>query len=799
MTTDQWTQLADVVPDALALPPAERDSFLDRTCRTPDGAPDDALRREAETLLAAAAAADTSGRLDSPVGGLASGVARDEQIPARALPARIGAWRIDGVLGEGGMGTVYRARRTDGAFERTVALKVLRGGAASPDLTRRFEAERQMLARLEHPGIARLYDGGVDAEGRPYLAMELVDGVPITTWAQGADGKAPSVAARLEAFLQAADAVAYAHRHLIVHRDLKPSNLLVTAGGTVKLLDFGIAKLLDADDALLTRDGMGPLTLAYAAPEQIRGETVTTATDVYGLGVLLYEILTGQRPTDLARASPAEVERRLATEPSRPSAVVAAPDLAQRLRGDLDTIVLKAMAPEPARRYASADALAADLRRHRDGLPVTARPSTTGYRVASFVRRHRAGAIAAAVATLALVGGTGASLWQAHRAADARDQAEARFAIARDAARALIYEVHDAVAPLDGSTEAQALLLGRSIDYLDRLAADAGADRALRVDLAEAYFRIGQVQGGPNAPSLGRSVDAAASFRRGLDVLPPSSRPTAGDSLGRRAETVRGRLMEKLGGVLATRGRLPEGLRLLDDALDAFDRALGAAPDDPDLLALRAGGLINRGDYTGHPDFPSDGRPADAYNDYFAAREIVEDLPEARRSLYAERLLAITWEREGTLLVAAGDLDAALASYRRALALRQALAADPGADYDTRRDAGVAAEKMGLALQALGRPADALTYQRRALGIYADLARANPANAGAQRTLAIGHLHVARVLGGTEGAHLGRRAEARAEIDRALALLRPLAARDSGDVGLRDLLRSAEVHRRALR
>ncbi|MEM6289259.1 MAG: serine/threonine-protein kinase, partial [Bacteroidota bacterium] len=366
------------------------------------------------------------------------------------LPAAVGPWRPTDRLGAGGMGVVYAAERTDESFQQRAALKLIRPGFGA-DFRERFLRERALLAGLDHPGVARLLDGGLTDDGLPYLAMELVEGEPITDYAEANE---VALRDRLGLFLQACDAVAHAHHRLVVHRDLKPAHILVTSGdsgdgasgkgqgGTpwapssrfplppsprIKLLDFGIAKLLDAEaDDDLTRTGGGPVTLQYAAPEQLAGGTITTATDVYALGLVLYELLTGQRPYDV-KGLPPTAAARVITEAAapRPSATEGGSTDTRRLRGDLDTVVLKALAKEPDRRYASAEALADDLRRYLGGLPVRARPDTWGYRARKFVRRHRASVAAGAVALAAVVGGAGVALWQARVAEAERDRAVA--------------------------------------------------------------------------------------------------------------------------------------------------------------------------------------------------------------------------------------------------------------------------------------------------------------------------------------------------------------------------------------
>ena len=407
--TATWTQMEAIFADALALGDAERTSFLEASC-------DGDLLREVEAMLAAA---------ERPLGIEARLLAGTE--PAPALGARIGPYELIAPLGEGGMGAVWRARRADGVLDRDVALKLVRAPAGdAAALGRRFEAERRVLARLEHPGIVRLLEAGTSApapdapSGRPYFAMDLVDGVPITTYA---DDHGLGAEARVGLVVQACEGVAHAHRRLVVHRDLKPSNVLVTAGPEgaprVVLLDFGIAKLLGGDDAL-TEPGVFPMTRAYAAPEQLRGEPVTTATDVYALGVVLYELLAGRRPFEPSGRLEA------ATEPSvRPSAVAGSPVGSSSLRGDLDAIVLTALRAEPEARYGSAESLAADLRRFLDRRPVAARLPSVGYRLRLFARRHRLGVSAGIAALVALVAFTAALVVQQQATARERDAARA--------------------------------------------------------------------------------------------------------------------------------------------------------------------------------------------------------------------------------------------------------------------------------------------------------------------------------------------------------------------------------------
>ena len=498
MTTSDWPRVEAVLDGALDLPPEDRAPYLDEAC-----AGDDALRAEVERLLRAdaAARADEARFLEQPLDPSALGFAAPEE-PDLAPGARVGPYRVVREIGRGGMGVVYLALRDDGQFEQEVAVKVVAQGGTG--LRRRFLAERQMLARLAHPNIARLLDGGLTNAGVPYLVMEHVEGEPITAYA---DRLGLSVDERLRLFLGVCGAVHHAHQRLVVHRDLKPSNILVTPAGQVKLLDFGVAKLLadgadGADAGDRTRTGGGLMTPEYAAPEQVRGEAATTATDVYALGVLLYELLTGQRAHRLATGSLAEIARVVCDELSpRPSTAVthtagpngSATPAARRLRGDLDTIVLRALAKEPARRYPSVEALAADLRRHLAHLPVTARPDTPGYRAGRFIRRNRT-AVAATAAMLALLV-TVVAVYTVRLAAERdharRAQAEAErttdllrglFAAAGPASegaenrdRPVSTVLDDGVRRLDVELRGQPALHARLLTTVGRVYADLGA------------------------------------------------------------------------------------------------------------------------------------------------------------------------------------------------------------------------------------------------------------------------------------------------------------------------------------
>jgi serine/threonine protein kinase len=391
-----WERIEPILDTALELPPEFWPAYLDRACGV-----DTPLRAAVERLLVSANTTSATSENDIGIGAVAwaQPLLVEREL---AAPSRIGPYLIDQVLGRGGMGSVYLASRENAESSPRVALKVMRNGLDQDRvLLRRFTEERQILATLEHPGVARLLEGGVTSDGHPWFAMEFVDGMPLNRYVEA---HALTLNEKLRLFLQIVDAVSYSHRNLIVHRDLKPSNILVTADGTIKLLDFGIAKLLApsvSGDAPITRTGFQPFTPEYASPEQVLGEPVTTSADVYALGVVLYELLSGERPLNLARTNPAEWARIVReSEPRAPSAV--ATD-GRALRGDLDTIALTALRREPARRYASVDRLGDDVRRHLEQRPVLARADTGMYRTRKFLRRRRAMVITATVIAIGLL------------------------------------------------------------------------------------------------------------------------------------------------------------------------------------------------------------------------------------------------------------------------------------------------------------------------------------------------------------------------------------------------------------
>ena len=517
MDTKRRKRVKEIFLAVVELSPEERAAFLTRECE------DNAMRADVRKLL------EASGEAEDYFDAIEDQLTTVTQTEGDLTGRRVGAYRLERFLGRGGMGTVYRADRADGQFEQRVAIKLLSIGAMNPVTHERFLAEREILAKLEHPNVGRLFDGGVSDDGTPYFVMEYIDGPPLDAYC---DAEALDVAGRVRIFLQVCDAVAHAHANGVVHRDLKPANILVT-GGQVKLLDFGIAKLVDGA-GVQTATGQSPMTPAYASPEQLRGETVTPRTDVYALGVLLHELLTGLSPYEAEPDSGIAMLRAICVVPVRtPStrlrktsipgegsdlgAIARARQtstaaLARRLRGDLDTILLMALRKEPERRYPSVDALAADLRLHLDGFAVHARRESGLYRASRFLRRNSGVAFAAAVALL--LGGT--ALWQGL----ARQGQERRIAEARDRSDALqsqLTRLYDAADPAAaaGATVASRRLLDQAVAPLR---ADPPEDAATHAAL---LFAAGRVYRRLGLPTDGRPLLAEAlELRRQLFDAP---------------------------------------------------------------------------------------------------------------------------------------------------------------------------------------------------------------------------------------------------------------------------------------
>ncbi len=756
-----WARVKEAFAAATALPPGERAAFL-----AAEFGDDAALCREVESLLASHDAAEAEAFIAR-----APGLAAEDRAPI--LGQRIGPYSVLGEIGRGGMGTVYRAVRDDDEYRKVVAVKVVRQSLDST-LGGRLKAERQILAALEHAGIARLLDGGTTADGLPWLAMEYVEGEPIT---EHAERRGLLVSGRLLLFREVCSAVHYAHQMLVVHRDIKPGNILVTPAGHAKLLDFGIAKLLEGPDSAGTAPTLTALramTPEYASPEQVRGLAVTTATDVYSLGVLLCELLTGHRPYRFPSRDPAEMARVITTiEPERPSDMAAREPEATRvprrqLEGDLDNIVLMALRKEPERRYASVDQLSEDVRLHLEGRPVIARPDTFRYRASKFVRRNR-GSVAAAIAILlSLVGGLVATAWQAREARRERALAVRRFEDVRALASSFLFEFHDSIAKLPGSTAARQLLVTRGIQYLDRLA-EEGGDASLRKELTRGYIRLGDIQGRPNNANLGDSPGALASYRKALAHARSAVHASPQDV---RARTDLGTALHRVGTLLADGQGDPQGaLVAAREAHSVMEATVADAPEDNDALLVllyvdtKLGDLLMKS--AQHEEALATHRKALPRYEAVAAKTGTRS---DRFSVF------VAHSKVGGALSRLGRNQEARASYEAMLSIIQAIVDADTNDAPARRLLAVALNKMGDLLDEMGDSPGALARYRAALALREALAPADPRNVLARSDLAGSYIHIGDLLAKT-----GDRAGALAQYGLALPILEALAAREPQD------------------
>jgi serine/threonine protein kinase/tetratricopeptide (TPR) repeat protein len=743
---DRWAHLNDIFHNASRMDGEARAAYLGDACGG-----DEALRHEVDELLRANESA--SRFLDAQ--------ALDSLSPPRAremvssVGRRFGAYRVVGEIGRGGMGAVFLAERADGQFEQRVAIKLIKRGMDTAQVLERFRVERQILASLDHPNIARLLDGGTTDDGLPYFVMEYIEGQPVDEYV---NARHLTIRQRLELFLQICHAVSYAHQHLIVHRDIKPQNVLVTKGGVPKLLDFGIAKVLQdaGEQAPATIAGYQLLTPDYASPEQVEGHPTTTLSDVYSLGVVLYELLTGLSPyrprtwnvsdvcesvrSDHVERPSTAVGRRdderttagqrvMAADVARAAGTGSIDRLRGQLRGDLDAIVLTALRKEPERRYPSVEQFASDIQRHLAGLPVRARADSVWYRGAKFVRRNRVAVLAAVLVAVALVGGTIATAWQAREARsqarlaqDARARAERRFAEVRKLANALLFDYHDAIKDLPGSTPVRARLVRDALDHLNRLAAEAGGEPSLQRELALAYRKVAQVQGGVSGFGLGDTSGAIESHRKSLAILESLLAANPGDTRLQR-DVADGAL--QLANVVGVTEDQADALAHARRARTLYEPLVSAsAPTLDDRLAL-----ANAYDVIGTISLES-GKADEALDTYRRQLRLLESAsPAEQGEVRLRRALSIAHQHTADAQATFGDLRAALENIRTSLEIRLALSKESPLNTDYRALVSVAYYYEGDTLARLGRPREALESFRRNLAITEELAVADPKGA----------------------------------------------------------------------
>ena len=702
MQSDRHELIERAFHAASDLPADHRADFLNAVC---DGDPE--LRADVERLLAAASKARQNPAWT------AGAFVSEASFTARQFDStELDRYRLQDRIGSGGMGLVYKAVRADDAFAKTVAIKIVHAAPGDASVLQRFQQERQILARLEHPNIARLLDGGTTSDGLPYLVMEYVEGVTLTNYLAASSLTTRAI---LQLFEKICAAVSYAHRNLIVHRDLKPANILVTKEGEPKLLDFGVATLADGS-GLRTATGAGAMTPEYASPEQILGEPISTASDIYSLGVLLYEMLTGSYPWPRS-GSRLELAKAITTETALPLSRQSG----KRFDPDLETIVQMAMRKEPQRRYNSVEQFSGDISRYLNGYPVSARPDTSGYRLRKFARRNRLALAAAALILLTVAGGIAATLRQARIA-------NRRFEDVRTLATAYLFEFHDTIKDLPGSTPARQLVVKRALEYLARLSSERGNDPVLGLELASAYARTAAIQGQTESSSLGDRPGAISSYGKAIEILehlprnPDIARELADD-------------YAELGFILAYTGDLKSAVPDERKAVNLGAQALAANPHDNATRETLVTAHMDLGDVLGNPNYQNIGETKAAIEEYKKARQVLQNLSGPKHDPLAANLAG----KMAQLYQAIDDKPAAVASYKDALEMDERIYRNAPLNAQAQWDAAAANHNLALSLLRIDAAQEAKQYGDRSLDLWEKYAAADPKNVEAQVTLADGY------------------------------------------------------------
>ena len=734
MQPEHAERLAELVEHAFELESVARAVYLAQACGD-----DLELRAEVEALLREEECA--ASLMSASAAEFGAELLREEFANGEFQGGEmLGDYRIISLLGEGGMGEVYLADDTH--FGRQVAIKLIKQGFGTKEFVRHFRQEERILAALNHPNIARLYGGAVTPRGLPYFVMEYVEGIPLESYAQQ---HSLSRRERLALFRKVCAAVSYAHQNLVIHRDLKPANIRVTAEGEPKLLDFGIARLLDPETAetdnqtVMTARAMTP---NYASPEQRRGERMTTASDVYSLGVVLYELLSGQKP-GVRKDGEADL---------------------RKLDVDLDTIVFKALRTEPERRYPSVGQFSEDIRRYLEGLPVIAQNDTFAYRASKFVGRHKVGLTVAASVALLLTGVTIVALWEAHRANEQRILAERRFDQVRRLADSLMFEIHDSVKDLAGSTPTRRLIVSRALEYLDSLAHDASGNPTLQRELATAYEKIGDIQGNPYSANIGDTDGALTSYNKAVQIreaLDPAAATT-------ETQMELGRSYRALGDIMEQKGDIDRMLREYRRSLQIFTQLARREPANfavQDELARAYETLADGLGRTANAD-------AELLTNYHKSLAIREELlRQDSSSAKRKRAVAINLMKIG------GALDPhqpeAIAALRKGVATLESLAAVDPNNGRARREVGWGYKQLGTTQVAAEDYPGAVESLQKSLAIKEISAAADPQNAQASLDLASGHVDLAEALSAT-----GDAAQAVEEARQGIAIVTALSAAD---------------------
>lgn len=667
--------------------------------------------------------------------------------PPTMIGRQVGNYRITDEIGRGGMGTVYGAERADDQYQTRVAVKLIKRGMDTDYILRRFYNERQILANLSHPNIARLLDGGMTDDGLPYFVMEYIDGQPIDRYAEQHN---LSTRERLELFRSSCAAVEFAH-HLIIHRDIKPSNILVTADGVPKLLDFGIAKILRAEDEAADETGTmyRVMTPEYASPEQIRGDRVTKATDIYSLGVLLYELLTGTRPYRLESRRQEDIVRAICDEePQRPSTAASLVEartgtdsraerrsLSRTLLGDLDNIVLMALRKDPSRRYTSVQQFSDDIGRHLDGRPVLAHKDSLAYRTAKFVRRNTVAVASAAAILITLVTGLIVTTWQAKVARAERSRAERRFNDVRQLANSFMFEVNESIKT--SPIKARELLVERAIEYIDKLSAEEGNDPALQADLASAYERIGDIESELFKPNTGKSSEAVSSHLKALEIRRNlfESEPSP-----ERALQLSGSYT-KVGDLMMIGGKITEAREKYETAVRMLEPVAARNSDDLRIRRRLAGCFAGLGQV-----IVRSGSLREALDAYERSLKIFQDMRALEPNDQNDRNVGIVLSFIGFVRQEMGQHDESVRCYGEWLAIEQKISEKDPSDVVTLGHLSTAHVAYAFALSYIGEPANVRSHMERGTAIQEQLFERDRNNFGERLSLADDYLEFGKAL-----------------------------------------------------
>jgi serine/threonine protein kinase/tetratricopeptide (TPR) repeat protein len=768
MQTDEWLKVEELLNAALEIEPGERRKFLDEASgRAPE------LRREVESLLACEQ--EAVGFLAAPALALSADFFEDGDGSEERAGQSVGHYRIIREIGRGGMGAVFLAERSDGEFQQQVALKVVRRSFADSELARRFRRERQILASLNHPNIARLLDGGVSADGEPFFAMEYVEGVRIDDYCAA---QSLSTEERLKLFLAVCRGVSYAHQNLVVHRDIKPSNILVTAEATPKLLDFGIAKLLDAEHPdEHTQTNFRAFTPDHASPEQKSGAPVTTASDVYSLGVLLQDILGGgvHSSSSNVQLTPGGWRSEIPEEKtSATNLPTNQEDGNKRARDnpprfvstELANIVAMARREDPARRYASVAQFAEDVQRYRDGRPVGAQKDSFTYRAGKFIRRNKVAAVAGTLVVLSLVAGFGAALWQANVARQERDRAERRFKEVRQLSNALLTDIAPKIERLQGATEARQALVTQSLKYLDSLVSESADDPALQSELATAYEKVGDLQGNPTNPNLNALADALVSYEKANALRRALLEKHPRDFEQRRLLANNYRV---LGDIRWQTNEPTESMKNSEAALSLYTELLAEQPRSSELRLALARTHTDIGE-----NFSTNEKFTESIPHFQEAIALAEELRrETPDGVSVLTQLAVGYRQLGNSLSWEGKQKEGEAETEKAVAIYESLVAAHPADLPVRTGMFQTYMMASSVYEEVNDPVSN-EYAHKALGIIENTVARDPANVRAKQQMAKAYSRLGVTLDNNK-----KGAESVNYLGKAVAILQELVAKEA--------------------